>query len=156
MRIVIGRVPKGNRRDHNIVRVSSFASKELSWHERRCIVLVVLVGCSLNRDSSLPFFLRAIDPLLSSMISTKNSSLRIVVLRIGILQSLHKAVYQAVHQAVHTRYIHSVPYTFGSHVTCLISQSRARKSKRHVPFFPEPGSTSPHVTIIDLNKASKS
>ena len=72
--IIIGRVPKGNRRDHNIVRVSSFASKELSWHERRCIVLVVLVGCSLNRDLSLPFFLRAIDPLLSSMISTKNSS----------------------------------------------------------------------------------
>ena len=101
MRIVIGWVPEGNRRDHNIVRVSSFASKELSWHERRCIVLVVLVGCSLNRDSSLPFFLRAIDPLLSSMISTKNSSLRIVVLRIGILQSLHKAVYQAVYQAVH-------------------------------------------------------
>ena len=91
-----------NRRDHNIVRVSSLASKELSWHERRCIVLVVLVGCSLNRDSSLPFFLRAIDPLLSSMISTKNSSLRIVVLRIGILQSLYKAVYQAVYQAVHT------------------------------------------------------
>ena len=50
---------------------------------------------------SLPFFLRAIDLLLSSMISTKNSSLRIVVLRIGILQSLHKAVYQAVHQAVY-------------------------------------------------------
>ena len=49
----------------------------------------------------MPFFLRAIDPLLSSMISTKNSSLRIVVLRIGILQSLHKAVYQAVYQAVH-------------------------------------------------------
>ena len=49
----------------------------------------------MNRDenSSLPFFLRAIDPLLSSMISTKNSSLRIVVLRIGILQSLYKAVY---------------------------------------------------------------
>ena len=94
-------MPKGNRRDHNIVRVSSFASKELSWHERRCIVLVVPIGCSLNRDSSLPFFLRAIDPLLSSMISTKNSSLRIVVLRIGILQSLHKAVYQAVYQAVH-------------------------------------------------------
>ena len=90
MRIVIGGVPKGNRRDHNIVRVSSFASKELSWHERRCIVYV---RCSLNRDSSLPFFLRAIDPLLSSMISTKNSSLRIVVLRIGILQSLYKAVY---------------------------------------------------------------
>src|SRR5438067_10570841 len=89
--IVIGGVPEGSRRDHNIVRVSSFASKELSWHEGRCIVLVVLVGCSLNRDSSLPFFLRAIDPLLSSMISTKNSSLRI-----GILQSLHKAVYQAV------------------------------------------------------------
>src|SRR5438045_3640893 len=85
---VIGMVPEGNRRDHNIVRVSSFASKELSWHERRCIVLVVLVGCSLNRNSSLPFFLRAIDPLLSSMISTKNSSLRIVVIRIGILQSL--------------------------------------------------------------------
>ncbi len=40
---VIGGVPKGNRRDHNIVRVSSFASKELSWHERRCIVLVVPV-----------------------------------------------------------------------------------------------------------------
>src|SRR6266536_3137544 len=38
LRIVIGRVPKGNRRDHNIVRVSSFASKELSWHERSCIV----------------------------------------------------------------------------------------------------------------------
>src|SRR5437763_12352237 len=90
---VIGGVPEGNKRDHNIVRVSSFASKELSWHERRCIVLVVLIGCSLNRDLSLPFFLRAIDPLLSSMISTKNSSLRIVVLRIGILQSLHKAVY---------------------------------------------------------------
>ncbi len=36
-------VPEGNRRDHNIVRVSSFASKELSWHERSCIVLVVLV-----------------------------------------------------------------------------------------------------------------
>ena len=52
---------------------------------------------SLNRDLSLPFFLRAMDPLLSSMISTKNSSLRIVVPRIGILQSLHKAVYQAVH-----------------------------------------------------------
>ena len=99
--VVIGGVPEGNRRDHNIVRVSSFASKELSWHERRCIVLVVPIGCSLNRDSSLPFFLRAIDPLLSSMISTKNSSLRIVVLRIGILQSLHKAVYQAVHWAVH-------------------------------------------------------
>ena len=49
---VIGRVPKGNRRDHNIVRVSSFASKELSWHERRCIVYV---RCSLNRDLSLPF-----------------------------------------------------------------------------------------------------
>ena len=49
----------------------------------------------------MPFFLRAIDPLLSSMISTKNSSLRIVVLRIGILQSLHKAVYQAVYQAVY-------------------------------------------------------
>src|SRR5437763_1478882 len=85
------------------------------------------------------------------MISTKNSSLRIVVPRIGILQSLHKAVHQAVHQAVHwavhTRYIHSVPYTFGSHVTCLISQPRAGKSKRHVPFFPEPGSTSPHVTV---------
>src|SRR5438045_8799749 len=32
------RVPEGNRRDHNIVRVSSFASKELSWHERSCIV----------------------------------------------------------------------------------------------------------------------
>ena len=42
LRIVIGRVPKGNRRDHNIVRVSSFASKELSWHERSGIVLVVL------------------------------------------------------------------------------------------------------------------
>src|SRR5579859_4125357 len=82
------------------------------------------------------------DPLLSFMISTKKSSLRIVIPRIGILQSLHKAVYQAVH----TRYIHSVPYTFGSHVTCLISQPRAGKSKRHVPFFPEPGSTSPHVT----------
>ena len=40
---VIGGVPKGNRRDHNIVRVSSFASKELSWHERSCIVLVVRV-----------------------------------------------------------------------------------------------------------------
>jgi hypothetical protein len=57
---------------------------------------------SLNRDLSLPFFLRAIDLLLSSIISTKNSSLRIVVLRIvvlriGILQSLYKAVYQAVH-----------------------------------------------------------
>src|SRR5437016_8691130 len=101
LRIVIGGVPKGSRRDHNIVRVSSFASKELSWHKRRCIVLVVLVGCSLNRNSSLPFFLRAIDPLLSSMISTKNSSLRIVVLRIGILQSLHKAVYKAVYQAVY-------------------------------------------------------
>src|SRR5438045_9730996 len=137
---VIGGVPEGSRRDHNIVRVSSFASKELSWHERRCIVLVVLVGCSLNRDSSLPFFLRAIDPLLSSMISTKNSSLRIVVIRIGILQSLYKAVYQAVHQAVHwavhTRYIHSVPYTFRSHVTCLISSPQAGKSNRHVPFFP--------------------
>ena len=56
---------------------------------------------SRDENSSLPFFLRAIDPLLSSMISTKNSSLRIVVLRIGILQSLHKAVYQAVYQAVH-------------------------------------------------------
>src|SRR5207302_7612807 len=98
---VIGGVPEGNRRDHNIVRVSSFASKELSWHERRCIVLVVPIGCSLNRDLSLPFFLRALDPLLSSMISTKNSSLRIVILRIGILQSLHKAVYQAVHRAVY-------------------------------------------------------
>ena len=53
---VIGGVPEGNRRDHNIVRVSSFASKELSWHERRCIVLVVPVGCSLNGDSSLPFY----------------------------------------------------------------------------------------------------
>ena len=52
---------------------------------------------SLNRDLSLPFFLRAMDLLLSSMISTKNSSLRIVVLRIGILQSLYKAVYQAVY-----------------------------------------------------------
>ena len=40
---VIGGVPKGSRRDHNIVRVSSFASKELSWHERSCIVLVVHV-----------------------------------------------------------------------------------------------------------------
>src|SRR5437016_13640838 len=104
------------------------------------------IGCSLNRDLSLPFFLRAIDPLLSSMISTKNSSLRIVVPRIGILQSLYKAVYQAVHQAVHTRYIHSVPYTFGSYVTCLISQPQAGKSKHYVPFFPKPGSTSPHVT----------
>ena len=93
-------MPEGNRRDHNVVRVSSFASKELSWHERRYIVLVVLVGCSLNRDSSLPFFLRAIDPLLSFMISTKNSSLRIVVLEIGILQSLHKAVHQAVHTSI--------------------------------------------------------
>jgi len=36
--LVIGRVSKGNRRDHNIVRVSSFASKELSWHKRRCVV----------------------------------------------------------------------------------------------------------------------
>ena len=53
---VIGGVPEGNRRDHNIVRVSSFASKELSWHERRCIVLVVPVGCSLNGDLSLPFY----------------------------------------------------------------------------------------------------
>ena len=35
---VIGGVPEGNRRDHNIVRVSSFASQELSWHERSCIV----------------------------------------------------------------------------------------------------------------------
>src|SRR5437588_760567 len=35
---VIGGVPEGNRRDHNIVRVSSFASKELSWHKRSCIV----------------------------------------------------------------------------------------------------------------------
>ena len=43
---VIGGVPEGNRRDHNIVRVSSFASKELSWHERRCIVLVVPVWCN--------------------------------------------------------------------------------------------------------------
>ena len=42
---VIGGVPEGNRRDHNIVRVSSFARKELSWHERSCIVLVVLIGC---------------------------------------------------------------------------------------------------------------
>ena len=50
---VIGGVPEGNRRDHNIVRVSSFASKELSWHERRCIAYV---RCSLNRDSSLPFY----------------------------------------------------------------------------------------------------
>src|SRR5579859_7584317 len=92
---------------------------------------------SRDKNLSLPFFLRAIDPLLSFMISTKNSSLRIVVPRIGILQSLHKAVYQAVHLAVHwavhTRYIHSVPYTFGSHVTCLISQPRAGKSKCHVP-----------------------
>jgi len=40
---VIGRVPEGSRRDHNIVRVSSCARKELSWHERSCIVLVVLV-----------------------------------------------------------------------------------------------------------------
>ena len=40
---VIGGVPEGSRRDHNIVRVSSFARKELSWHERSCIVLVVLV-----------------------------------------------------------------------------------------------------------------
>src|SRR5437588_5896159 len=39
---VIGGVPEGNRRNHNIVRVSSFASKELSWHERSGIVLVVL------------------------------------------------------------------------------------------------------------------
>ena len=39
---VIGGVPKGNRRDHNIVRVSSFTSKELSWHKRSGIVLVVL------------------------------------------------------------------------------------------------------------------
>ena len=45
---VIGGAPKGNRRDYNIVRVSSFARKELSWHERSCIVLVVLVECSLN------------------------------------------------------------------------------------------------------------
>ncbi len=36
-------MPEGNRRDHNIVRVSSFASKELSWHKRSSIVLVVLV-----------------------------------------------------------------------------------------------------------------
>ena len=53
MQGVIGGVPEGNRRDHNIVRVSSFASKELSWHERRCIVLVVPVGCSLNREERL-------------------------------------------------------------------------------------------------------
>ena len=32
MRIVIGGVPKGNRRDHNIVRVSSFASVEGKLH----------------------------------------------------------------------------------------------------------------------------
>src|SRR2546427_8254412 len=78
---VIGGVPEGNRRDHNIVRVSSFASKELSWHERRYIVLVVLDGIIMSRDenSSLPFFLRAIDPLLSFMISTKNSSLLKIV-----------------------------------------------------------------------------
>ena len=38
LRIVIGGVPKGNRRDYNIVRVSSFTSKELSWHKRSCIV----------------------------------------------------------------------------------------------------------------------
>ena len=54
---VIGGVPEGNRRDHNIVRVSSFASKELSWHERRYIVLVVLDSIIMSRDenSSLPF-----------------------------------------------------------------------------------------------------
>ena len=54
---VIGRVPEGNRRDHNIVRVSSFASKELSWHKRRYIVLVVLNSMIMSRDenSSLPF-----------------------------------------------------------------------------------------------------
>ena len=35
-------MPEGSRRDYNIVRVSSFTSKELGWHERSCIVLVVL------------------------------------------------------------------------------------------------------------------
>ena len=45
--LVIGRVPEGNRRDHNIVRVSSFTSKELSWHERSCIILVVLISYDL-------------------------------------------------------------------------------------------------------------
>ncbi len=45
---VIGGVPKGNRRDHNIVRVSSFARKELSWHKRSGIVLVVLVWCDVE------------------------------------------------------------------------------------------------------------
>ena len=42
MRIVIGGVPEGSRRDYNIVRVSSFTSKELNCHERSCIVPAVL------------------------------------------------------------------------------------------------------------------
>ena len=45
---VIGGVPEGSRRDHNIVRVSSFARKELSWHKRSGIVLVVLVWCDVE------------------------------------------------------------------------------------------------------------
>ncbi len=53
MTAVIGGVPEGNRRDHNIVRVSSFASKELSWHERSSIVLVVLVRIVRGKNSSL-------------------------------------------------------------------------------------------------------
>ena len=58
---VIGGVPEGNRRDHNIVRVSSFASKELSWHERSGIVLVVLdirktQACPSKESTTLPLY----------------------------------------------------------------------------------------------------
>ena len=91
----------------------------------------------------MPFFLRAIDPLLSFMISTKNSSLRIVVPRIGILQSLHKAVYQAVYQAVH-RAVYRAVHTSGVLGTSTLYPIPWVLC--HVTFFLEPGSTSPHVT----------
>ena len=47
------------------------------------------------KDLSLSFLLRTLNPLLSSLVSTKNSSLRI-----GLLLRLYKAVYKVVHKAV--------------------------------------------------------
>ena len=47
------------------------------------------------KDSSLSFLSRTLNPLLSSLVSTKNSSLRI-----GLLLSLYKVVHKAVYKVV--------------------------------------------------------